>query len=251
MKKSVLLMLFMLTFLAFTMNAQEFAEEFPEYKAKAFNWGGKLGLNAASPVINSIKISNIKATDISTEYKVGRLASIFCRFNGKKIFIQPSIEWQYSAGDINFTLLQTTVVPATEAGKDATTSTVSVKHAATFKTNSLELPVLFGFYLFKEGPYALSIFTGPKMQYNYNVRYITDINNTSEKYTSDSTPFGVNIALGSSVSIWRLFFDFTYEFGVNEIQSDFSQVNTNTKVDDNISINKRTNLMTFSLGFLF
>ncbi|MCC8143435.1 MAG: hypothetical protein LUD02_13125 [Tannerellaceae bacterium] len=67
---------------------------------------------------------------------------------------------------------------------------------------------------------------------------------------NDSTPWGVNIALGMGVSISRLFFDFTYEFGLNEVATGASKAQEEIATEA-IQIDKRTNLMSISLGFLF
>jgi Outer membrane protein beta-barrel domain len=120
-----------------------------------------------------------------------------------------------------------------------------------YKMASLELPVMIGYYMVKEGPYALSLMVGPNIKYNYKTRYTTSLTETPHEYRSDSTPFSLNIATGLGVSIWRLFFDFTYEFGINEIESGFKERGSNLPAESSMSIDKRTNAMSFSLGFLF
>ena len=92
---------------------------------------------------------------------------------------------------------------------------------------------------------------GPNLKYNYKTRYSASFVETSNEYISESTPYGINIATGIGVSIWRLFFDFTYEFGLNEVESNFKELKTNTAQKGLMSIDKRTNVMSFSLGFLF
>lgn len=72
------------------------------------------------------------------------------------------------------------------------------------------MPVMIGYYLVKEGPYALSMMVGPKVKYNYKVRYTTHFSEVTNEYINDSTPFELGIATGLGVSIWRLFFEFTY-----------------------------------------
>ena len=110
---------------------------------------------------------------------------------------------------------------------------------------------MIGYYLVKEGPYALSLMVGPKFRYNYKLRYTTHFSEVTNEYINDNTPFGIGIATGLGVSIWRLFFEFTYEFGLNQIESDFKDKSSQSPVERNISLDKRTNMMSFSLGFLF
>ena len=73
-----------------------------EIKEKAFNWGGKVGLNAAFPIINSLTIDEVEMENISLQYKVGFQAAVFARVNISRFYIQPSLGWQYTEGDIRF-----------------------------------------------------------------------------------------------------------------------------------------------------
>lgn len=104
----------------------------------------------------------------------------------------------------------------------------------------------------KKGPYGLSLMVGPKLKYNYKIAYTVESSTTHVEYVNDNTPFGVNIATGVGVSIGRLFFDFVYEFGLNQVESDFEKVNNPVpEINYDINIDKRTNVMSISLGVLF
>ena len=120
------------------------------------------------------------------------------------------------------------------------------------KTSSLEVPIMVGYNLVKKGPYGLSLMVGPKLKYNYKIAYTVESSTTHVEYVNDNTPFGVNIATGVGVSIGRLFFDFVYEFGLNQVESDFEKVNNPVpEINYDINIDKRTNVMSISLGVLF
>jgi hypothetical protein len=92
---------------------------------------------------------------------------------------------------------------------------------------------------------------GPTIKYSYNVSYSSNFFDSPRRYISDSTPWGINIACGVGVTIWRFFFDVTYEFGLNQVDSDFKDYSSREPGEDNITIDKRTNMMNVSLGFLF
>lgn len=238
MKKTYLIVLTLL----FCLLAH--AQKFTHIEDKAFNWGGTVGFNSTFPVINSLKVNDAEVENVRMEYKVGYLASAFCRVNMDRFFIQPSLSWRYSEGDIRFN-----IQPSDNLSDHA--NPLLSENQLQYKTVSLEVPVMIGYYLVKEGPYALSWMVGPNIKYNYKTRYTAHFYDTPREYTNDSTPFGINIATGLSVSIWRLFFDFTYEFGLNHVESNFKERHTPEPIDGNITINKRTNVMSFSLGFLF
>lgn len=186
--------------------------------------------------------------DIRLQYKVGYQAAAFARVNIDRFYIQPSLAWQYTEGDIRFN------IPQTESSlPDGTNTPMPIgKNRITYKSATLEVPVMVGYYLVKEGPYALSMMFGPNIKYNYKTHYSTDMTDRPREFEDDNTPFGIGIAAGLGVSIWRLFLDFSYEFGLNEVASDFREIGkTEANQKGTLNIEKRTNIMSFSLGFLF
>ena len=240
--KKIYLILLILPF-CFSANAQKFIK----IEDKTFNWGGKVGVNAALPIVKSLTIDNQEMEDIRLQYKVGYQAAVFARVNIDRFYIQPSLAWQYTEGDIRFN------IPQTENSLPYGTNTQLPigKNRITYKSATLEVPVMIGYYLVKEGPYALSMMFGPNIKYNYKTRYSTDMTDRPREFEDDNTPFGISIAAGLGVSIWRLFLDFSYEFGLNEVASDFREIGTEANQKGTLNIEKRTNIMSFSLGFLF
>lgn len=243
MKNVYLLLLLLLPF-CFPANAQKFIQ----IEDKTFNWGGKVGMNAAFPIVKSLTIDNVQMEDIRLQYKVGYQAAAFARVNIDRFYIQPSLVWQYTEGDIRFNIPEEAGIPSNGAVNQNPIS----KNRITYKAANLEVPVMIGYYLVKEGPYALSIMFGPNIKYNYKTHYSTNLTDTPREFVDDNTPFGISLAAGLGVSIWRLFLDFSYEFGLNEVASDFREISNNgTSQDGALKIEKRTNIMSFSLGFLF
>lgn len=213
---------------------------------KAFNFGAKVGFNATFPVLNSLSINGKEAENIDIEYKVGYLAAIFCRVNIERFFLQPSFSWHRSEGNIRFT------IPQTLSEENFQNNTMVSSDLLMMKTNSLEVPIMVGYNLVKNGPYGLSLMIGPKFKYNYKLAYTVESSSTQIDYVNENTPFGLNIATGVGVSIGRLFFDFVYEFGLNQVESDFERVdNPVPEINYDINIDKRVNVMSISLGFLF
>ena len=200
------------------------AQSFMRFEDKAFNFGAKVGFNATFPVINSLSINGKEAENIDIEYKVG----------------------YRSEGNIRFSIPQSLPENNMLSNTSATTDLLMMK------TSSLEVPIMVGYNLVKKGPYGLSLMVGPKLKYNYKIAYTVESSTTHVEYVNDNTPFGVNIATGVGVSIGRLFFDFVYEFGLNQVESDFEKVNNPVpEINYDINIDKRTNVMSISLGVLF
>lgn len=237
MKKGCLLVLL------FALHLSGQAQSFKEYKTKAFNWGAKIGFNSNVPIVNSFTVDGIAAENIDTEYKVGYMASLFCRINMDRFFIQPGLSWHHTESKFTFEL------PSKVIAGD--TNKPFIQEAIKFKNKSVDLPVMIGYNIVKQGPYALSLMIGPKLKYNYQVSYFSAISDNGNEYTNDNTPFCVNFVTGIGVSVWRLFFDFNYEFGLNNVESNFKEIVSSKPTEVNVIIDKRINLMSFSLGFLF
>ena len=219
------------------------AQNILQLKDNTFNYGAKLGFNASFPIINSLSINEQKIEDYDIEYQVGYSAALLCRINMKRFFIQPSVAWNRAEGKVRFTIPKT--VP--NINKE---ETVLLK----MRQNSLDIPLLVGYNLVKKAPYGLSVMLGPKFKYNYKIAYTLESNNSEAEYITNNTPLGLNLVTGIGVRIGRLFFDFSYEFGLNEMESDFKRKNThdaNSQSACNIKIDKHTNQMGIALGFLF
>lgn len=232
----------MLVFVCLTMKAQTFMK----VEDKSFNFGGKIGFNATFPIIHSLTVDGNEVEDMHLQYKVGYLAALFCRVNIDRFFIQPSFAWHRADGEVYYNL------PSATNNDNENPTYSSSSNRLEVKTRSLEMPIMIGYHLVKQGPYGLSLMIGPKLKYNYKLSYTSSITDDHQRFENDNAPFGINIATGVGVSIWRLFFDFVYEFGINSVESDFTYIPSQAPaLSHDIHIDKRFNTMSFSLGFLF
>lgn len=211
------------------------------------NIGATIGFNTAFPIINSISVDNVELENMRLLYKVGHQASFFCRVNIDRFFIQPSINWNRTEGDILFP------IPSVDPVTNTFTSVETEQNARLeMEKKSLHLPVFIGYHIVREGPYGLSFIAGPNFKYDYSVNYKSTSPEAVQEFVNESTPVGVGISVGIAVKIWQLFFDFSYEFGLNHTESDFKSKNPETPlISNNIKIDKRTNMMSFSLGIVF
>ncbi len=223
------------------------AQKFMQIEDKAFDFGAKVGFAATFPIVNSLMIDGNRVDEVNVKYRVGYMAALFCRVNIDRFFIQPSLIWHKSEGDLYFNLPYS-------SSQGTETNLYEKNDRLKMTTRSLEMPVMIGYSLVKKGPYGLSVMAGPKFKYDYKVTYESELANVRGEYTNNHAHFGVNIATGVGVSIWRLFFDFAYEFGLNQTETDFRPIAKETADatdTHDLRIDKRTNVMSFSLGFLF
>lgn len=222
-------------------------EEEPQTEGKIFDFGVTVGFNSTFPVINSITIDDIKLENILHQYKVGYLASVFCRININRFFLQPSFVIDRSESDILFNVPSGIELPLLpEESSELLNARIAMEKL------SFQIPVLIGYNIIKQNYYALSLMAGPNFTYNYKVTYSSESTNNSHEYVSESTPWGVSLGMGVAVRIWQLFFDFRYDFGLNQVESDFRSKDPSIPViSNNVRIDKRTNVMSFSLGIVF
>ncbi|MDF9831065.1 porin family protein [Parabacteroides sp. PF5-6] len=243
---SLLLLLSFVSFSSFAQENEEVRKSNFVYQSKTFNLGATIGFNSTFPIVKSITIDDLQLEDIRLTYKVGVQASVFGRINVDRFFIQPSFSWQHSEGDIHFSIPQAELpdLPAAETTRQSAHLEMS--------RQSLQVPVHIGYHIVREGPYALSFLAGPTLKYDYNVTYKSLSTGSVHEFLSESNPFGLNIAMGISVQIWQLFFDFSYEFGLNQTETDFRNKQAGSPtIENNIRIDKRINVMSFSLGIIF
>lgn len=225
--------------LCFSLFAE--AQNIMQMEDNTFNYGAKVGFNASFPSIHSLSINGQEINNYDIEYQVGYLAAFLCRINIKRFFIQPSFAWNRSEGKVRFTIPH-------ETNNGEETDLLKMRQ------NSLDLPLLVGYNLVKNPPYGLSILLGPKFKYNYKIKYTLESPDSQAEYITNNTPFGFNIATGIGVRIGRLFFDFLYEFGLNDLESDFQRKHIGeapSQTACSINIDKHTNQMSIALGFLF
>lgn len=248
----LLLAIFVTVFSCFSLAAQEeqvrSSRNQLDIQGKTFDLGATIGFNSTFPIINSIMVDDVELENVRLTYKVGYQASLFFRINMDRFFIQPSFSWQHSEGDIHFT------VPQNELINDQLSSSESPLQISRLEMTkkAVQVPVHIGYHIVRQGPYALSFTAGPIFKYDYNVSYKSLSPDAEHVFISESNPFGLNIGMGVSVQIWQLFFDFSYEFGLNKSESDFrSKVEEIPIISNNVRINKRTNVLSFSLGFIF
>lgn len=241
MRKGYLIHLLLFLFLyAQAQNTMQIEE------GKAFNFGATVGMNAIFPVINSFTVNGVDVENVRQHYEVGYLASVFCRINIDRYFLQPSFSWYKSESEM--TLLFPQSIPTADNFTENTASMADLR----IKSYSLQVPIMVGVHIIKQAPYSLSFMVGPSFKYHYNTTYSATYLNTTRDFSNDDKPLELGIAAGIGVSLWQLFFDFSYEFGINQVQSDFKEKQVQTpEIANNLRIDKRTNMMSFSLGFLF
>ena len=243
MKRSNLIIISILLAIPMTMSGQ--GKHWERRNNQTVNIGMKAGFNSSMYLVSEFKIKDVTIDNTQNNYRIGYFGALFMRFNFQRHYLQPEVSLQLSRCEIIYDKLGSQL-PEIEPDYAQVKS----------KIYSVELPVLYGYNIIKRGPYGLSVFAGPKLKYFWNKRNeITFENFDLQNIHEELYPFNISVTLGVGVNISRIFFDFRYEQGLNNISKSITFDNAetiNNEQDTNkILFKRRDNVLSFSLGFMF
>ncbi|RGN45744.1 MULTISPECIES: porin family protein [unclassified Bacteroides] len=240
MRKSLLLLIYLFVCLS------SYSQNDPVNKEKNFhvNVGIKGGFNSSMYFVDKFKIKDVTIHEIQNNYRVGYFGSIFMRINMRRHFIQPEINYTISKSDIQFDK-KGSQHPDIEPDYANISSTIRM----------VELPILYGYNFIKSGPYEMHFFVGPNIKYVWQQKSKLRFNNFDQQgIEEDLYPINISAILGVGVRISRIIFDFRYDIGLYNISKSVTYENINQEGEEeksNIIFNRRNNILSFSLGFIF
>lgn len=215
-------------------------------KEKKWNLGVRIGFDASLPIVRSLSAGSERLESFSQRYRVGYLAAVSLRAGRNRVFFNPSFAWHRTESELQFALPQNYMPDNAGQNEAALTNDVSIR------ASSLELPLLIGYDLVKANPYRLSILVGPKLKYFYKTDYTINIPEAEScGFVEDNHPGSLSLVAGIDVTIGRLFLDFNYEFGLTHTTSTFSYMLPDLPAPTLLNYERRTNNISFALGFLF
>lgn len=242
MKQSVLLLIY----LCITLSAagQDLQSKLERPNHRKVNFGIKAGFNSTMFLVSDLKINDVTIDEIQNNYKIGYFGAFFMRINMKKHFIQPEISYNISKCEVSFDKLGSQH-PDIEPNYASVNSTI----------HSIDIPMLYGYNIVKQGPYGMSIFAGPKVRYLWGRQNkITFDNFDQQGINEELHPFNISAVIGVGVNISRIFFDFRYEQGLHNISKSvtYDHIDTEGKPEvNNIIFRRRDHVLSFSLGVIF
>ncbi|HBK29526.1 MAG TPA: hypothetical protein DDZ04_07225 [Parabacteroides sp.] len=210
---------------------------------KPFDISFRIGFNSAFPLIHHFSIEGIEIMDKQIHYKVGYLAAVTFSVNINRFTLQPSVSWYHKEAQIQFSL---------PMNSNASPYINSIeRYDMDLEGNSLEIPILIGYQVVKEGPYGLNLKFGPKGIYQYQAKHRCENSTFTAEYEKDNMQYAFNFVSAVGVTIGRLFLDFSYEFALHNIRSDFKFYDISQEKSGTLSFERRTNVLSFSLGVVF
>ncbi|MCD8309699.1 MAG: PorT family protein [Prevotellaceae bacterium] len=214
------------------------------------NFGVKGGFTSSLFLVSNFMLNGVEIKEVQNNYKIGYFGSVFMRINFGQHFLQPEVS--YTVDNCNITFNKP--VPE-DADEDYMAGTASI----TSRIRSLEVPVIYGYNIIKEGPYSLAVFGGPKIRYIFRkASDITFENFDQQDVTETLYPFNISVTAGVAVTISRIFFDFRYDIGLHNISKRMSY---HPVIEDasgeiiessnQIRFHRRDNVLSFSFGIIF
>lgn len=213
------------------------------FYSKKVNFGVNAGFNSSMFLISDFTIHDVSIEGYQNNYKVGYFGTAFLRVNLKRHYIQPELSYNVSKSEISFDKLGS-------QHPDIEPDYALIKAV----THSIDFPILYGYSLVKRPPYNLSFFVGPKLRYIVQSKSNIRLKNFDQtEINEDLYPVVVNAVAGISVSISNVFFDFRYEQGLHNISKSINYNYTGTGRDgkSQLTLNRREQVISFSLGIIF
>ncbi|MDR0988694.1 MAG: PorT family protein [Prevotellaceae bacterium] len=209
------------------------------------NFGIKGGFTASLLLVSELDVNNVSVKEIQNNYKIGYFGSLFMRINFDRHFLQPELSYTINRSNITFEK------PDQEGNPTGITASI------TSSIHSIDIPVIYGYNVIKEGPYGLAIFGGPKLRFIWNKASKVTFENFDRPGIQESlTPMNLSFTAGVAVTIARIFFDFRYDIGLHNISRRVTYDAAENKEEnpmptEELRFNRRDNVLSFSLGVFF
>jgi hypothetical protein len=209
-----------------------------EYNKK-FNFGVKGGFRSTNYMVTDFQVEDSKITDTQKNYRLGYYAALFARLNFKRNFLQTEVAYNIDRAEVLF-----------DKNTDSNDNTESFADVSS-NIHTLSIPLMYGYYFIHNGPYTLSAFIGPKLE--YMVKTDVSYNNFDQQNIHEKLhPLNVAIVAGISVSISKIFFDFRYEQETMNVSHSITYDKQDaTNSTGNIKFHRRGSALSFSFGFIF
>ena len=206
------------------------------------NFGIKGGFTSSLFLVSNLTLNGSTISEVQNNYKIGYFGSVFMRINFERHFLQPEISYNINRCNITF---------EKPTADDAPLEMASI----TSSIHSVDIPVIYGYNVIKEGPYSLAVFGGPKFRYIWNKKSEVTFENFDQQEINEKLrPLNLSFTLGVAVTISRIFFDFRYDIGLHNISRKVTyndSANGEDSPTDGIRFHRRDNVLSFSFGVFF
>ncbi|MBR3859153.1 MAG: PorT family protein [Bacteroidaceae bacterium] len=206
------------------------------------NYGVKGGFSSTIYEVHDLTVAGQPINNYMAKSEISSFYTAFARVNIKRHYLQTEVSYNISNYSIDFSSDQwnTSAQPQNQ-------STISTKIIG------LEVPLYYGYHILKEGPYGLSLYIGPKAKFILTDYSSHTFNNFPYTHIEEHIhPINFSLMIGLGINISRVFFDFSFEYGLHNISNGFTTIDIEENTSpDNLIFNRRKNVFSFSIGFMF
>lgn len=213
-----------------------------QWKFPLINYGVKGGFSSTLYEVDELTIASLPINERIAKSEISSFYTAFARFNIKRHYIQTEASYNVSNYTIEFASAQWN--PLAQPYDKSSISTQIV---------GIEVPLYYGYHIHKEGPYGMSFFAGPKAKFIIMDRSSHTFENLPYSQIMENiNPLNFSLMMGFGINIARVFFDFSFEYGLHNISKGFNTTDIleNSSTEDMI-FNRRKNVLSFSVGFMF
>ncbi len=206
---------------------------------RSVNFGIKGGFTSALFIVSDLIVNGVRIDQVQNNYKIGYFGSFFLRINRGRHFFQPEVSYVINRCEISLQKPQT----------DGDMTTLSQEASVRSSLHSIDLPLLYGYNIIKQGPYGLALFGGPKLRYLWKEKCDLTFRNFDQQDIQETLyPLNAALTLGVAVTIAPIFFDFRYDIGLHNISKKVTYTSTDAS---QLRFHRRDNILSFSLGAFF
>lgn len=206
------------------------------------NYGVKTGFSSTIYEVEDLVVAGAPINSYVSKSEISSFYTAFARVNMKRHYLQTELSYNISNYTIHFNTTQFN--PSAQPHDKSTIGT---------KIIGLEVPLYYGYHILHDGPYGLSFYMGPKVKFT-----LTDFSrHTFENFPyteikENINPFNFSFMVGMGINISRVFFDFAFEYGLHNISNGFTTIDLEEYTSHEAFIfNRRKNVLSFSIGFMF
>ena len=204
-----------------------------------YNIGMKAGFQAVTYNDPEFDIEGYKFdTNNIQSNKIGYALSVFARVTKSKFYLQTEGTFGITNHSFDFNDMHMNV-----DGNFVPNNTVY-----DLRTYCLQVPILFGYNVVQKGRYGLSLFTGPRTKFIFTS--LSQQQFKHFKYENLEEVLNNKVyfwEIGMGIKISRVFLDITFDAGLNKAASHIIS-HSDGKI---FSSNRRDNVLSFSVGFIF
>ena len=207
-----------------------------------FNYGVKSGFSSTIYTVDELVVAGAPINDYIAKSEISLFYTIFARGNINRHYLQTELSYNISNYTIEFGCNQWNSL-----------AKPSEKSLIGTKIIGFEVPLYYGYHVLKEGPYGLSLYFGPKAKFILsNFSKHTFANSPYKQFSENIYPINFSLMVGMGINISRVFFDFSFEYGLQNISNGFVTTDTEDQVStEDLVFNRRKNVLSFSVGFMF